>query len=456
MPLPTEGTFSKFGVLIRELNWALDVIQYASSSETLEFTWSEERCRYVLKKGHEIDISVAEVEADTIVCDRRNLLSQLESEATLTPQVDVSSNLKLNFPDGFAVVVKKRLQDCPERTPGLLPDCFWINRSDLHLERYISGGSSKEIYQGEWFGQSVAIAKIRGFGRDTVEKEAGFMVNVQHPNIVEFFGCAFVENEDLEGSTAQDGNPSLTGYLVMELMPEDLRSLIDREAKSHSGAPFSFSVSVDISLQIVEAMMHLHKHHVIYRDLKSKNCLVSPRPKSSPQDPDVYTVKLIDFGTSKILDSENEETGTTNLGSRRWMAPEVWGIMPSKRAVKPWWEHVRSFGNTFLSHKQPVAKEPKGPINSYSRSADVYSFAMTCCEITTGLLPFHDVKDHVIPNKIFSEERPSFSHPAAITCPLRLQKLMTKCWAQEPRDRPQFEAIWRELWSIKHDIEVQG
>jgi len=83
------------------------------------------------------------------------------------------------------------------------------------------------------------------------------------------------------------------------------------------------------------------------------------------------------------------------------------------------------------------------------------AFAMTCYEITTGLLPFHDVENCEIPKMLFRERRPSFSHPAAITCPLRLQKLMTECWAQEPRDRPQFDAIRRELWSIKHDIEVQ-
>lgn len=481
MPPPSVGTYSKFGVLIRELSWALDVIQYASSLEDSEFRWSEERRRYVLKRNQETDVSAAEVESlapagvdDRLVCDRRNLLSHLESGAVITPQITVSSNLateKLNLPDDFSAVVKKRLQEIPSsHNPGLVPDCFRINRSDLHLERCISQGSFKKIYLGEWFGQPVAIAKIKGSTRDAIEREAGFMVEVQHPNIVDFFGCALVEKkkEDLEESAApEESNPDLTGYLVMELMQEDLRSLINREAKCHSGAPFSFSVSVDILLQIVEAMIHLQKHHVIYRDLKAKNCLVSPRPKSSPQDPDVYTVKLIDFGTSKILDSENDETDTVDVGTRRWMAPEVWAMKPNKRAMKSWCQRVHSFGTAyytattslfpfrFLSRKQPVAKERKGPEKLYSRSADVYSFAMTCYEITTGLLPFHDVENRDIPTMIFREKRPLFSHPAAITCPLRLQKLIAECWAQKPRDRPQFEDIRRELWSIKYDIEVQ-
>ena len=223
--------------------------------------------------------------------------------------------------------MKKRLQSSCDNNRGLVPDCFEINSANLQLGRCISRGSVKKIYQGEWLGQPVAIAKIKGCTRDAIEREARFMVEVQHPNIVDFFGCTH-EEKMKEG--LEDEAPELTGYLVMELMQEDLRSLIDREAKCHSGAPFSFSVCVDILLQIVEAMIHLQKHHVIYRDLKAKNCLVSPRPKSRQQDPDVYSVKLIDFGTCKVLDSENDGTDTVDVGTRRWMAPEVWAMNPSQ------------------------------------------------------------------------------------------------------------------------------
>lgn len=462
MPPPKVGTISKFGVLIRELSWALDLIYYATSSETgLEFKWSEEKCRYVLLGMQELNLPTAEVDTsaddDTIGRDRRELLSQV-----LPINAESSSSVTLNFPAGFAVVVKRRLQEfatSSERTPaGVVPDCFRIDVSDLHLERCISRGTFKKIYQGEWLGQPVAVAKIKACSRDAVEKEAGFMADVQHPNIVDFFGCAIQENptEELEDPTYADRQPSLTGFLVMELMQEDLRCLIDREAKCHSGAPFSISVSVDVLLQIVEAMMHLHKHLVIYRDLKAKNCLVSPRPKSSPQDTDVYTLKLVDFGTSKILDSQKDETGTFDVGTRRWMAPEVWAPKPRKRAVKPRWEHGKFYCPSSSCLKPTVLKEQDEPGKQlYSRSADVYSFAMTCYEITTGLMPFHGVQDRDIPYAIFQERRPLFSHPAAIACPQRLQKLMSDCWAHNPRDRPQFEDIRRELWSIKYDIEVQ-
>ncbi|KAG0577262.1 hypothetical protein KC19_5G143100 [Ceratodon purpureus] len=507
MPPPNVETYSRFALLIRELSWALDVIHYASSSKDLEFGWSEEKCRLVVVRSNDsTDLSVnalevAEVESlatgvdDQLVQDRKKLLFQLKSGEIFT-QENVSSPYaaeKLNLPDDFGTVLKNRLQEIADlHSPGSVPTCFQINHLQLHLERCISRGSFKEIYQGEWFGQRVAIAKIKRTTRDIVEKEAGFMVKVQHPNIVDFFGCAIEEREKeesvsggkrkqdylaedkkKEGSSPEESrvvldvhkrkeqeasrppevrDMELVGYLVMELMQEDLRSLINREAKNHSGAPFSLSVSVDILLQIVEAMLHLQKHNVIYRDLKANNCLVSRRPKVNLADLDGYTIKLIDFGTSKVLESEDDETSTIDVGSRRWMAPEIWGIKQGKPSVNS--RHGFLYPLCFFPKEATVKKQDR-PSKAYTRSADVYSFAMTCYEITTGLLPFHDVKNSDIPNMIYRERRPLFSHPAAFSCPLLLQTLMTQCWAQDPKDRPQFEDVRKELWNIKYNIEVQ-
>ncbi|KAG0616715.1 hypothetical protein M758_5G136600 [Ceratodon purpureus] len=503
MPPPNVETYSRFALLTRELSWALDVIHYASSSKDLEFGWSEEKCRLVVVRNDSTDLSVnalevAEVELlatgvdGRLVQDRKNLLFQLKSGESLTREIVSSSSAtqKLNMQDDFETVLMNRLQESADvHSPGSVPTCFYINHLQLHLGRCISRGSFKKIYRGEWFGQQVAIAKIKRTTRDIVEKEAGFMVKVQHPYIVDFFGCAIEEIEEeesvsegkrkedslaedkkREGSSPeksgvelhkrkeQEGSPpdgrdmELVGYLVMELMQEDLRSLINREAKNHSGAPFSLSVSIDILLQIVEAMLHLQKHNVIYRDLKATNCLVSRRPKINAADLDGYTLKLIDFGTSKVLESEDDETSTIDVGSRRWMAPEIWGIKQGNPSVNS--RHGFLYPSCFFPKEATVKKQDR-PSKAYTRSADVYSFAMTCYEITTGLLPFHNVKNSDIPNMIYRERRPLFSHPAAFSCPLLLQTLMTQCWAQDPKDRPQFEDVRKELWNIKYNIEVQ-
>ena len=68
------------------------------------------------------------------------------------------------------------------------------------------------------------------------------------------------------------------GYIVIELMESNLRTEID-SCKSTPGRkiPFDLPVALDIMLQIVEAMVHVHECKVIYRDLKAENCLVKAK-----------------------------------------------------------------------------------------------------------------------------------------------------------------------------------
>jgi serine/threonine protein kinase len=184
-------------------------------------------------------------------------------------------------------------------------------------------------------------------------------------------------------------------------------------------------VLVDILLQIVEAMIHMHNRGIMHRDLKAANCLVKERPNSpecSSQAPCFYTVKLIDFGTSKICDDIPGAKHTVNQGSRRWMAPEVWG--------------------------------PPGPGRAeYTKKVDVFSFGMTCYEVITGWIPLHEHADRELPTALREGKRPD-SFPPYVSCPEGLKLLMTKCWAQEPTDRPSFETIRKDLWTIKYGLEI--
>ena len=66
--------------------------------------------------------------------------------------------------------------------------------------------------------------------------------------------------------------------------------------------------------QILEAVNYLHAHGVCHRDLKPENILFSNVADDS-------SLKLIDFGLSKVLDGENELKGT--VGTTFYMAPEV-------------------------------------------------------------------------------------------------------------------------------------
>ena len=66
--------------------------------------------------------------------------------------------------------------------------------------------------------------------------------------------------------------------------------------------------------QILEAVNYLHAHGVCHRDLKPENILFSNVADDS-------SLKLIDFGLSKVLDGENQLKGA--VGTTFYMAPEV-------------------------------------------------------------------------------------------------------------------------------------
>jgi serine/threonine protein kinase len=196
----------------------------------------------------------------------------------------------------------------------------------------------------KWLGEMVAVALSQGYPKQQLITEAGLLARVQHPNVVELLGCAFKE----------DVGEKSRSFLVTELMEQDLESLIRQQlrrndgSETYQGPPFALAVAVDIALQIVEAMVHVRECKVIHRDLKPGNCLVSPKFRQDSllgldDVPMYYTVKLIDFGTSKLRGPENSYF-LTKTGTTIYMAPE-------------------------LSAKMP-----------YTWSADVWSFGMTCCK----------------------------------------------------------------------------
>ncbi len=88
----------------------------------------------------------------------------------------------------------------------------------------------------------------------------------------------------------------------MELMSEDLSAYIVKCMISHNvQRPFNLQVAINIMLQIVEGMKHLHEQCITHGNFKSSNVLINPIESLEMAKATYLHVKLADFGLSKTM-----------------------------------------------------------------------------------------------------------------------------------------------------------
>ncbi|GAQ92580.1 hypothetical protein KFL_010600040, partial [Klebsormidium nitens] len=271
-----------------------------------------------------------------------------------------------------------------------------LQRDELEKGARIGQGGFGVVYEGRWQGTPVAIKELP-YGGDLSEEEkrafrdeAALHADLRHPHVVLVFG------------TCTDQSPF---YIVMELMRGGslLRLIRDRFRSlggQHREMPFPIEVAQSIMLQIARAMVFLHSRDIIHRDLKAANILVTVVDEASG----ACTVKVADFGLATIKTATSLHR--TKAGTCRWMAPEI-------------------------SDDQP-----------YSEKTDVYSFAMICVEILTGMVPFINIKsENAVIKAVDRGERPTLPE----RCPDELRVLLSNCWHQDHRARPDFRQICTQL-----------
>ncbi|XP_010280320.1 PREDICTED: mitogen-activated protein kinase kinase kinase kinase 4-like, partial [Phaethon lepturus] len=121
-----------------------------------------------------------------------------------------------------------------------------------------------------------------------------------HRNIATYYG-AFVK----KSPAGQDDQL----WLVMEYCGAG--SVTDLVKKT-KGNCFKEDWIAYICREVLRGLAHLHAHHVIHRDIKGQNVLLTENAE----------VKLVDFGVSAQLDRTIGRRNTF-IGTPYWMAPEV-------------------------------------------------------------------------------------------------------------------------------------
>ncbi|KAH9497522.1 Actin-2, variant 6 [Dermatophagoides farinae] len=250
-------------------------------------------------------------------------------------------------------------------------------------------GTFGYVKEASWKGQKVAIKYI--YNKKDFFKEAEQLSRVKHENIIGVYGTTLnVEKNDFG--------------LILEFA-DVLHATNMRTVK------YTLAHSISWCLQCARAVHYLHSLNILHRDLKPLKYVHVPMNRCSnalfccPKY--IYsllltnkcrTLKICDFGTAR----EKQTTMSINLGTPRWMAPEV-----------------------FRSKK-------------YTEKCDVFSWGIILWEVLSRKAPFQNFDNNYATLwAIQNGTRP----PMMRDCPEILRRLITDCWDYDHSKRPSMEKV---------------
>ncbi|XP_055492113.1 inactive tyrosine-protein kinase 7 [Leucoraja erinacea] len=225
-------------------------------------------------------------------------------------------------------------------------------------------------------------------------REFEMFSKMNHSHVVRLLGlCREVEPQYM-----------ITEYVDLGDLKQYLRIVKGKEEKTKS--PLNLKQKVDICTQVAQGMEYLSNHRFVHKDLAARNCLISAQRQ----------VKVAALGLSK--DVYNSEY----YHFRQAWIPLRW--MPSEAIFE----------------------------DDFSTKSDVWSYGVLMWEVfSQGELPFSNRSDDEVLTGVKNSE---IKLPAPDGCPSKLHKLMQRCWAASPKDRPSFSELANTLGEIPADSKV--
>ena len=212
-------------------------------------------------------------------------------------------------------------------------------------------------------------------------REAQVLASLNHPNIGSIHGL-----EDAAGVRA----------LVLELVEGP--TLADRIAQG----PVPMDETLAIARQILEALEAAHEHGIVHRDLKPANIKIRPDG----------TVKVLDFGLAKALDSSPASSVAATMSPTLSMHATQAGLILGTAA--------------YMSPEQAAGK-------SADKRSDLWAFGVVLVEMLTGGQAFTgETIAHVLASVLKSE--PDWSKLPADT-PAQLRRLLRRCLEKDRKRR---------------------
>ena len=228
---------------------------------------------------------------------------------------------------------------------------------DRLLNRFVA----IKILKPEFIGDQKFIESFR--------RESQNAASMSHPNIVNIY------------DVGREGN---IHYIVMELI--EGRALSDY---IHEQGPMAYPKVIALSKQVASALAFAHKNHIIHRDVKPHNIMITPNG----------TAKITDFGIAKAVNAATIVDNTDGIvGSVHYFSPE----------------------------------QARG--GYVDEKSDIYSLGIVMYEMLTGQVPFDgDNPVNIALQHINAEMTPPSQLVSGV--PPALEHIIMKCCDKYPVNR---------------------
>ena len=170
-------------------------------------------------------------------------------------------------------------------------------------------------------------------------------------------------------------------FIINELIKgSTLKDILDKRSY------LTIDESIDIMIQLLNALLYAHNHKCIHKDVKPNNIFIL----------NDGTLKLGDFGISEIMNTNKNDTKI--VASVQYCAPEI-----------------------FLG-------------NSASIASDIYSSGIVFYEMLTGKVPFDEIKVKMTALAHVKNKFPSLREHSK-NFPKKLEKIILKSVEKNPNKR---------------------
>ncbi len=205
-------------------------------------------------------------------------------------------------------------------------------------------------------------------------REARAAAALNHPAI-----CTIYEVGEADGHV----------YIAMELI--DGRLLRDNTR----GTGLHFNDVLRFGMQIADALAHAHARHMVHRDLKSANVVITADGRA----------KVLDFGLARRV--AEHDGGDPDMETRATLT-QAGAVIGTLAYMSP--EQLRA---EVADHR-----------------ADIWALGVVLYELATGRLPFSAPSGFELSSRILNEP----PTPVPVVVPVALRAVIEKC-LEKPRDR---------------------